>query len=467
MGKLTGKVAIVTGASRGIGQQIAELFASEGAKVVCAARTMNEGEHRMLEGSLTRTVDLIRGNGGEATAVTADVSSEAECIALVEAARQAYGPIDILVNNAALNYYLPTDTYPTNRWMRCFAINVHAPFILSKAVLTDMVPRRSGAIVNISSGAAIGPGRGPYDDKTVRGGVMYGTTKAALERFTQGLAQEVAQYDGITVAAVSPSLVVPDPGHNPPQVGRRPRRPQRRAPNPDGSGCPAACQRTAGKGERASDLQPADPEGVWLDRGSEGKRRKHPGLRLLPGVGRTSAHDHRLFPDSQGRHHRHAVQDLIQRGRERPSSGNTLGERLSSISMSGQRFRSPRAFRAICPPPLADGGTDRAVAQYRIQRVPPTTIPLPHRTRLPSSERRVFAVVKRIASLPCTLATRLRPQPHPSRRWPPVSSVVLSDLVQQRREKGPHRPSARLRQPLAGLGLEVSGNLEQFGSEVV
>jgi citronellol/citronellal dehydrogenase len=79
-------------------------------------------------------------------------------------------------------------------------------------VLTDMIPRRSGAIVNISSGAAIGPGRGPYDDKTVRGGVMYGATKAALERFTQGLAQEVAQYEGITVAAVSPSQVVPTPG---------------------------------------------------------------------------------------------------------------------------------------------------------------------------------------------------------------------------------------------------------------
>ena len=159
MGKLTGKVAIVTGASRGIGQQIAELFASEGAKVVCAARTLNEGEHRMLEGSLSRTVDLIRQKGGEATAVTADISSEAECIALVQAARQAYGSIDVLVNNAALNYYQPTDTYPTNRWVRCFAINVHAPFILAKGVLTDMIPRRSGAIVNISSGSAIGPGR--------------------------------------------------------------------------------------------------------------------------------------------------------------------------------------------------------------------------------------------------------------------------------------------------------------------
>jgi citronellol/citronellal dehydrogenase len=212
MKKLDGKIAVVTGASRGIGQQIAELFAAEGARVVCAARTMNEGEHRMLEGSLSRTVELIRGQGGQATAVAADVSSEAECFALVEAARQAYGPVDILVNNAALNYYLPTESYPTNRWLRCFAINVHAPFILSKEVLKDMIPRRSGAIVNISSGAAIGPGRGPYDDKTVRGGVMYGATKAALERFTQGLAQEVSQYDGISVAAVSPSQVVPTPG---------------------------------------------------------------------------------------------------------------------------------------------------------------------------------------------------------------------------------------------------------------
>jgi len=212
MGKLTGKVAIVTGASRGIGEAIAELFAAEGAKVVCAARTLHEGDHRLLEGSLTRTVERIRAAGGEATAVTADVSVEPDCIALAEQARAAYGPIDVLVNNAALNYYLPTETYPTNRWIRAFAVNVHGPFMLSKEVLKDMIARRSGAIVNISSGAAIGPGRGPYADTTVRGGVMYGATKAALERFTQGLAQEVAQYDGITVAALSPSKVVPTPG---------------------------------------------------------------------------------------------------------------------------------------------------------------------------------------------------------------------------------------------------------------
>jgi citronellol/citronellal dehydrogenase len=212
VGKLTGKVAIVTGASRGIGQVISELFASEGAKIVCAARTLNEGDHRFLEGSLARTVSMIKEKGGEATAVTVDVSNEPDCIALVEAARKAYGPVDILVNNAALTYYLPTDTFPTNRWFRCFAVNVHGPFMLSKEVLKDMIPRRTGAIVNISSGSGIGPGRGPYDDHTVHGGTMYGATKAALERFTQGLAQEVAQYDNITVAAVSPSNLVATPG---------------------------------------------------------------------------------------------------------------------------------------------------------------------------------------------------------------------------------------------------------------
>lgn len=210
MGKLDGKVAIVTGASRGIGQAIAELFAAEGASVVCAARTLNEGEHQ-LEGSLSRTVDLIKERGGQALAAQANVSEEDDCMNLVETAKEAFGPVDILVNNAALNYYIPIVDYPTSRWMRSFQVNVHGPFMLAKAVLPDMIERGSGAIVNISSGAAIGPGRGPYPGQSVRGGTMYGASKAALERFTQGLAQEVYE-SGVSVTCVSPSQVVPTPG---------------------------------------------------------------------------------------------------------------------------------------------------------------------------------------------------------------------------------------------------------------
>jgi NAD(P)-dependent dehydrogenase (short-subunit alcohol dehydrogenase family) len=211
MGKLDGKVVVVTGASRGIGKEIARVFGAEGGRVICAARTLREGEHP-LEGSLEATVNEIRAEGGEATPVAANISDPDDCERLIQAARETYGPVDVLVNNAALTYYVPVKDYPVNKWLRSWAVNFQAPFILSRLVLEDMVPRRGGSIVNISSGAAIGPGRGPYpDSEQVRGGTCYGSEKAALERFTQGLAQEVYQY-GVSVTCVSPSQVVPTPG---------------------------------------------------------------------------------------------------------------------------------------------------------------------------------------------------------------------------------------------------------------
>jgi NAD(P)-dependent dehydrogenase (short-subunit alcohol dehydrogenase family) len=211
MGKLDGKTVIVTGASRGIGAEIAKVFAAEGGRIVCAARTLHEGEHPM-EGSLDTTVGGIREAGGEATAVAVNISDPEECEKLLRSARDAYGPIDVLVNNAALTYFTPIKDYPLSRWMRSWAVNFHAPFYLSQLVLKDMIDRGSGSIVNISSSAAIGPGRGPYADSRWRvGGTCYGAEKAALERFTQGLAAEVYQY-GVSVTCVSPSQVVPTAG---------------------------------------------------------------------------------------------------------------------------------------------------------------------------------------------------------------------------------------------------------------
>jgi len=209
--RLEGKVAVITGASRGIGREVAVLFAEQGAKVVCAARTVAEGDHRMLAGSLQSTVAAVEAAGGEGLAVQADVSNEDDCMRLLGEARGTFGSIDVLVNNAALSYFIPVVDFPTSRWMRAFAVNVHGSFMLSKGVLPEMIERGSGSIVNLSSMGAVGPGRAPYEPAGLVGGTMYGATKAALERFTQGLAQEV-YADGVSVTCVSPSVGVPTEG---------------------------------------------------------------------------------------------------------------------------------------------------------------------------------------------------------------------------------------------------------------
>ena len=211
MGKLDGKIAIVTGASRGIGAAIAECFAAEGAKVIATARTVQEGTHP-LPGSLEMTIKNIRDAGGEATAVAGNVSEYEECAGIVQQTIDTYGQPDVLVNNAALTYFIPVKDFPVRRWLRSTAVNFHGPFYMSQLCLNEggMIERSAGAIVNVSSAAAIGPGRGPYEGDG-GGGTLYGAEKAALERFTQGLASEVHQY-GISVTCYSPSQIVPTPG---------------------------------------------------------------------------------------------------------------------------------------------------------------------------------------------------------------------------------------------------------------
>lgn len=201
-GALAGKTALVTGASRGIGEAIAARLAMEGARVVITARTAEAGESK-LAGSLHETLDRIRGAGGQATFVKADLTQAAERERLVQEAVAAYGPIDVLVNNAALNIVQRVADYSDKRYQLMMEVGVHAPFHLAQLVLPAMRERRQGWIVNISSGASRHP-KPTY--KPSAGNTVYSMVKAALERFTTGLACEVYD-DGIAVNVISPGLV--------------------------------------------------------------------------------------------------------------------------------------------------------------------------------------------------------------------------------------------------------------------
>lgn len=197
-GPLAGRVALVTGASRGIGEAICARLAMAGARVVASARTAEEGDSR-LPGTLQQTVERLNAAGADARFVKADLALAADRERLVTEA----GPVDVLVNNAAITYFIPVEEFPEKRFKLMMEVQVYAPFHLSQLVLPGMRERDGGAIVNISSPAGIHP-KQPYTGN--RGGTVYGMCKAALERFTTGLAAEV-QADGIAVNVVSPGLV--------------------------------------------------------------------------------------------------------------------------------------------------------------------------------------------------------------------------------------------------------------------
>jgi citronellol/citronellal dehydrogenase len=209
MGMLDGRVAIVTGASRGIGAEIARRFAAEGAAIAVVARTTQAGMSP-LEGTIGETVAGIQAAGGTAVAIPANLSQPAEREHIVTTTISELGPPDILVNNAAVTYFTRVEDFTQKRYALMFAVQVEAPFHLATLVAPGMRERGAGWILNISSIAARHPVMppGPFAG---RGGTVYGMCKAAIERFSTGLAAELYQ-DNIAVNALSPTKVVPTPG---------------------------------------------------------------------------------------------------------------------------------------------------------------------------------------------------------------------------------------------------------------
>jgi citronellol/citronellal dehydrogenase len=202
---MRGKVAIVTGASRGIGKAIALGLAKEGAKVVVAARSV-EAPNEKLPGTIGETVAAIEKMGGEALAVRCDVTDEASVSAMVEATLERFGRIDILVNNAAIDFPFPCVDMPLKRWEIVLRVNITGPFLCSKAVIPTMRKQGGGSIVNITSNAGAERGSG-----TVGYSAIYGVSKAALDRFTWALAAEEGK-NNIAVNAVKPWGVVSTEG---------------------------------------------------------------------------------------------------------------------------------------------------------------------------------------------------------------------------------------------------------------
>lgn len=185
--KLENKVAIVTGASRGIGKAIAEAYAREGADLALVARD---------EEDLQATAAPIRETGRSCLAIRADVTEEADVKRVVEETVEQLGKIDILVNNAGVGLFKPIRDIKLEEWNRVLSVNLTGTFLFTREVLHTMTERGQGQIINISSDAG---------KRTVAKGSAYCASKFGVHAFSQVLAKEVRKL-GIKVGVISPGM---------------------------------------------------------------------------------------------------------------------------------------------------------------------------------------------------------------------------------------------------------------------
>ena len=192
MASLNNRVALVTGGSRGIGRAIAVSLAEAGAAIAV--------NYRDKAAEARNVAETIRGAGGRAMAIGADVSQAAEVAAMMAAVERDLGPVDVLINNAGIGLVRTVDDLTEDDFDRTIAVNLKSVFLCTQAAVPGMRARKWGRIVNISSGAARGAGGvGPH----------YNASKAGMEGMTRGYAARLVK-DGITVNAVAPSLIETD-----------------------------------------------------------------------------------------------------------------------------------------------------------------------------------------------------------------------------------------------------------------
>jgi 3-oxoacyl-[acyl-carrier protein] reductase len=214
---LSGRAALVTGSSRGIGRAIAQRLAAEGATVVVTARSHTPssstrgGAASVLPGTIGETVALIEDAGGRAVGITADLEDPDQRDGLIDEVIGRTGRIDILVNNAGFADYSVIEEMSLQTFDRTIDHYLRIPFVLAKAAVPHMRNQAAGWIVNIGSVTGLASVRPFREYNKTAGDVIYGSCKAALQRFTQGLAAELLDAN-IAVNCVGPSTAIRTPG---------------------------------------------------------------------------------------------------------------------------------------------------------------------------------------------------------------------------------------------------------------